>query len=152
MLGFLPPVVRGVVAFLLLVINTLFWCALLFVCALVMLCVTQLSAVRLAPVDVGVKAGMADVVAVTSVDAAGAYGVHSAAGAPDIGGTDEVPGSPTSPASLADLSSELAEPLAPVPALLWPAVRPIQPAAPLRVALPHPLIEGPQRPPRSLQA
>ena len=37
MLGFLPPVVRGVVAFLLLVINTLFWCALLFVCALVKL-------------------------------------------------------------------------------------------------------------------
>ena len=37
MLGFLPPVVRGIVAFLLLVINTLFWCALLFVCALVKL-------------------------------------------------------------------------------------------------------------------
>ena len=37
MLGFLPPVVRGVIAFLLLVINTLFWCALLFALSLVKL-------------------------------------------------------------------------------------------------------------------
>ncbi|MGI4779428.1 MAG: acyltransferase [Janthinobacterium lividum] len=37
MLGFLPPVVRGVVAFLLLVVNTLFWCALLFALSLVKL-------------------------------------------------------------------------------------------------------------------
>ena len=34
MLGFLPPVVRGVLSFLVLVINTLFWCLLLFVLAL----------------------------------------------------------------------------------------------------------------------
>lgn len=37
MLGFLPPVVRGVIAFLLLVVNTLFWCALLLALALVKL-------------------------------------------------------------------------------------------------------------------
>ena len=45
MLGFLPPVVRGVIAFLLLVINTLFWCALLFVFSLVKL-VLPFAAVR----------------------------------------------------------------------------------------------------------
>lgn len=37
MLGFLPPVARGVIAFALLVLNTLFWCALLFLFALVKL-------------------------------------------------------------------------------------------------------------------
>ena len=37
MLGFLPPVVRGAIAFLLLAINTLFWCTLLFAFALVKL-------------------------------------------------------------------------------------------------------------------
>ena len=37
MLGFLPPVLRGVIAFLLLAINTLFWCTLLFAFALVKL-------------------------------------------------------------------------------------------------------------------
>jgi 1-acyl-sn-glycerol-3-phosphate acyltransferase len=37
MLGFLPPVVRGAIAFVLLVLNTLFWCALLFVFALIKL-------------------------------------------------------------------------------------------------------------------
>jgi 1-acyl-sn-glycerol-3-phosphate acyltransferase len=37
MLGFLPPVVRGVIALLLLVLNTLFWCALLFALSLVKL-------------------------------------------------------------------------------------------------------------------
>jgi 1-acyl-sn-glycerol-3-phosphate acyltransferase len=45
MLGFLPPVVRGAIAFLLLVINTLFWCALLLVLALVKL-VLPFTAVR----------------------------------------------------------------------------------------------------------
>jgi 1-acyl-sn-glycerol-3-phosphate acyltransferase len=34
MLGFLPPVVRGVLSFLVLAVNTLFWCLLLFVLAL----------------------------------------------------------------------------------------------------------------------
>jgi 1-acyl-sn-glycerol-3-phosphate acyltransferase len=34
MLGFLPPAVRGVLSFLVLTINTLFWCGLLFVLAL----------------------------------------------------------------------------------------------------------------------
>ena len=34
MLGFLPPAVRGVLSFLVLVFNTLFWCLLLFVLAL----------------------------------------------------------------------------------------------------------------------
>ncbi len=34
MLGFLPPAARGVLSFLVLVINTLFWCLLLFVLAL----------------------------------------------------------------------------------------------------------------------
>ncbi|MDF2463953.1 MAG: acyltransferase [Ramlibacter sp.] len=37
MLGFLPPVLRGAIAFLLLAINTLFWCTLLFAFALVKL-------------------------------------------------------------------------------------------------------------------
>ncbi len=37
MLAFLPPVVRGAIAFVLLVLNTLFWCALLFVFSLVKL-------------------------------------------------------------------------------------------------------------------
>lgn len=35
MLGFLPPVLRGVLSFLVISINTLFWCLLLFVLALV---------------------------------------------------------------------------------------------------------------------
>jgi 1-acyl-sn-glycerol-3-phosphate acyltransferase len=34
MLGFLPPAVRGVLSFLVLVLNTLFWCSLLFALAL----------------------------------------------------------------------------------------------------------------------
>jgi len=37
MLGFLPPVLRGAIAFVLLAINTLFWCTLLFAFALVKL-------------------------------------------------------------------------------------------------------------------
>ena len=37
MLAFLPPVLRGVIAFTLLAVNTLFWCALLFACALLKL-------------------------------------------------------------------------------------------------------------------
>jgi 1-acyl-sn-glycerol-3-phosphate acyltransferase len=37
MLGFLPPFLRGLVALFLLVLNTLFWCALLLLCALVKL-------------------------------------------------------------------------------------------------------------------
>ncbi len=45
MLGFLPPVVRGVIAFTLLLVNTLFWCLLLFVFALVKLAI-PLAAVR----------------------------------------------------------------------------------------------------------
>ncbi len=45
MLGFLPPLARGVLAFLLLVINTLFWCTLLFTFALVKLAL-PVAAVR----------------------------------------------------------------------------------------------------------
>ena len=45
MLGFLPPVVRGVIAFLLLLINTLFWCSILLTLALVRL-VLPFKAVR----------------------------------------------------------------------------------------------------------
>jgi hypothetical protein len=37
MLSFLPPLVRGVIAFVLLVVNTLFWCALLFAMSVVKL-------------------------------------------------------------------------------------------------------------------
>ena len=37
MLGFLPPTLRGVIALLLLVINTLFWCSLLFAASLIKL-------------------------------------------------------------------------------------------------------------------
>ena len=39
MLGFLPPVVRGAIAFSLLIVNTLVWCSLVFVLALVKLAV-----------------------------------------------------------------------------------------------------------------
>jgi 1-acyl-sn-glycerol-3-phosphate acyltransferase len=46
MLGFLPPVIRGVIALALLVLNTLWWCALLFAAALVKL-VLPFDAVRL---------------------------------------------------------------------------------------------------------
>ncbi|MCL4744798.1 MAG: acyltransferase [Burkholderiaceae bacterium] len=45
MLGFLPPLVLGVIAFTLLLVNTLFWCALLFLLALVKLAI-PLRAVR----------------------------------------------------------------------------------------------------------
>ena len=45
MLAFLPPVVRGVIAFMLLVINTVFWCSLLFIFSLVKL-VLPLAPVR----------------------------------------------------------------------------------------------------------
>jgi 1-acyl-sn-glycerol-3-phosphate acyltransferase len=45
MLGFLPPVVRGVIAFLLLLLNTVFWCVPLYLLALVRL-VLPLKAVR----------------------------------------------------------------------------------------------------------
>lgn len=45
MLGFLPPFLRGAIAFVLLALNTLFWCALLFVFALVKL-VLPFAAVR----------------------------------------------------------------------------------------------------------
>ena len=45
MLGFLPPIARGVIALLLLVVNTLFWCALLFAMSLVKL-VLPFAAVR----------------------------------------------------------------------------------------------------------
>ena len=54
MLGFLPPFVRGVIALLLLVLNTLFWCALLFALALVKL-VLPFKAVRLR-IDPGLNA------------------------------------------------------------------------------------------------
>ena len=37
MLGFLPPIVVGVIALCLLVLNTLFWCSVLFVVSLVKL-------------------------------------------------------------------------------------------------------------------
>lgn len=46
MLGFLPPLVRGVIALLLLVLNTLFWCAALFGLSLVKL-LLPVRAVRL---------------------------------------------------------------------------------------------------------
>jgi 1-acyl-sn-glycerol-3-phosphate acyltransferase len=46
MLAFLPPFVRGVIALLLLVLNTLFWCALLFALSLVKLAL-PIDAVRL---------------------------------------------------------------------------------------------------------
>ncbi|HJV60723.1 MAG TPA: acyltransferase [Albitalea sp.] len=45
MLGFLPPFARGVIALVLLVLNTLFWCALLFAFSLVKL-LAPLRAVR----------------------------------------------------------------------------------------------------------
>jgi 1-acyl-sn-glycerol-3-phosphate acyltransferase len=51
MLGFLPPLIRGVIAVLLLVVNTLFWCALLFgVSLLKLLLPFRFVRVRLDPV------------------------------------------------------------------------------------------------------
>ena len=47
MLSFLPPVLRGVIAALLLALNTLFWCAPLFALALLKL-VLPFRALRLA--------------------------------------------------------------------------------------------------------
>ena len=43
MLAFLPPVVRGVIAMVLLGLNTLFWCALLFAFSLVKLLLPHLK-------------------------------------------------------------------------------------------------------------
>ena len=45
MLSFLPPTLRGVIAFCLLVLNTLFWCSLLFALSLVKL-IVRLPALR----------------------------------------------------------------------------------------------------------
>ncbi|ROZ78280.1 acyltransferase [Ramlibacter sp. WS9] len=51
MLAFLPPFLRGVIAFTLLAANTLFWCALLFACALLKLVLPfQAVRVRIDPV------------------------------------------------------------------------------------------------------
>ncbi|MES2400372.1 MAG: hypothetical protein V4573_10345 [Pseudomonadota bacterium] len=105
--------------------------ACIFVCALVMLCAAQLSKARVSPADLGAQA------AVVSVQAADAD-------APIDGPMAEV--------SLADLSSELSEPMLPITVAMLPGMSVAQPAAPVAVALPHPLIEGPQRPPRALFA
>jgi len=57
MLGFLPPLLRGLIALFLLVLNTLFWCALLFICALVKLVLPfQAVRVRIDPVLNGIAA------------------------------------------------------------------------------------------------
>jgi 1-acyl-sn-glycerol-3-phosphate acyltransferase len=51
MLSFLPPFLRGLIALLLLVVNTLFWCSLLFLCALAKLVLPFRSVrVRIDPV------------------------------------------------------------------------------------------------------
>lgn len=104
--------------------------ACIFICALLMLCVAQFSKARVIPADFGPQAVM------TSVQAA------------DAGGHTEASEAPVAEIALADLSSELSEPMLPVPAALLPGMRVAQPAAPVDVDLPHPLIEGPQRPPR----
>jgi hypothetical protein len=105
--------------------------ACIFVCALIMLCVAQLSPARVSPAELGPQAGITSVVLA------------------DAGGNTEAP---VAEASLADLSSELSEPLHPAALALLPAVGTARPAAPVAVALPHPLIEGLQRPPRALRA
>jgi 1-acyl-sn-glycerol-3-phosphate acyltransferase len=57
MLAFLPPLLRGVIAFTLLTINTLFWCALLFACALLKLVLPFRAArVRIDPLLNGIAA------------------------------------------------------------------------------------------------
>ncbi len=96
-----------------------------------MLCAAQLSKARVSAADLGAQAA---VVSVQVTDA----GV-------DVDGQ-------MSEVSLADLSSELSEPMLPVAAAMLPGMSVAQPAAPVAVALPHPLIEGPQRPPRALFA
>lgn len=105
--------------------------ACIFICALVMLCVAQLSAARVSPAELGPHSAAA------SVEGADATGNTAA---------------PVAEIALADVSSELSEPMLPVPTALLPGVRVARPAAPVAVALPHPLIEGPQRPPRVLHA
>ncbi|MES2361270.1 MAG: hypothetical protein V4646_05670 [Pseudomonadota bacterium] len=105
--------------------------ACIFVCALIMLCMTQTPAAPVLPVELGQQA------AVASVHVADASTLGEAS---------------TAEAALADLSPELSEPMLPVQAALLPGVRVARPAAPVALALPQPLIEGPQRPPRTLQA
>ena len=96
-----------------------------------MLCVTQLSAARVPPADLVTQAPM------MSVQVADAGSITEAA---------------DTEFTLADLSSELSEPMLPMATPLSPEVRVVRPAALVAVLLPHPLIEGPQRPPRTFQA
>lgn len=110
--------------------------ACIFICALVMLCVAQLSAVRVSPADMGPQAAAASVQVADTTHTDGTH--HTSATAADV--------------AVADVSSELSEAMLPVRAAMSPGVQVVQPAAPVAVALPHPLIKGPQRPPRSLHA
>lgn len=100
-----------------------------------MLCFAQLSATRVSPADLGSQVNPQ--AAAVSVQVAEA-GLNADSNLLEV--------------SLADLSSELSEPMLPIPVAMLPGMSVAQPAAPAAVALPHPLIEGPQRPPRLLFA
>lgn len=97
-----------------------------------MLCVTQLSAARGSLADIGSQA------AVAGVQVADAAGTHS--------------NSPLAQVCFADLSSEASEPMLPQAVALSAGVGVSRPAGHITLTLPHPLIEGPQRPPRVLHA
>lgn len=100
-----------------------------------MLCFAQLSSARVSPADLGSQINpQAAAVSAQVADA----GLNADSNLLEV--------------SLADLSSELSEPMLPIPVAMLPGMSVAQPAAPAAVALPHPLIEGPQRPPRLLFA
>ena len=95
-----------------------------------MLCVTQFSAAGGAAADMSPQATVAEVQA---SDATGNVG------------------SPVTQLHVTDLSPELSEPMLPVPIAMSPGVGAVRPVEHVAVALPHPLIEGPQRPPRAFR-
>ena len=101
-----------------------------------MLFVTQLSSARGSVVDIGAQASAANVSGVQVFDA-------SASTNPD---------SPLTQVFAADLSSDLSEPMLPLEVVLLFEATDSQPAAHMALMLPHPLIEGPQRPPRVFRA
>ena len=110
--------------------------ACVFLCALLMLCLAQLSAARGPVSEVGAQTNIANVSGLQVTDSSG--NAH-----PDAALTQ---------VCVADLSSELSEPMLPQAVALAPWTGISLPAVQTALILPHPLIEGPQRPPRDLRA
>lgn len=101
-----------------------------------MLFVTQLSSARGIAGDVCAQASIANVSSAQSFDAS----------------ESTTPDSPLTQVCVADLSSDLSEPVLPLEVGLSPEVAAARPAAYQSLMLPYPLLEGPQRPPRVLRA